>query len=87
MHLLLESMPKLENMTTTELCGWLKEIKIKDKYIKYFEEHDINGSVLITCEADDLKGLGISEGFIRKKIVAKCKGKYPHKYSEISFIR
>jgi len=60
-----------ENMTTKELCGWLKTIRVSDEYIKLFEENDINGGTLATLNYEDLKDVGISEQFIRKKIIVQ----------------
>ena len=60
---------KAQNMTSEELCQWLKEKSIADKYIEYFRKDDIDGSVLAECTDDDLKGMGISEPHIRKKIM------------------
>ena len=59
---------KAINMTTEELCQWLKNKKITPEYIKFFEGNDIDGSVLATFDDQDLKDLGISEPYIRKKI-------------------
>lgn len=56
-------------MTSEELCQWLKEKRIAARYIEYFRENDIDGSVLGACTDDDLKEMGISEPFIRKKII------------------
>ena len=62
---------KAVKMDTEELCKWLKEKKIDDKYIECFREDDVDGSVLATYDDDDLKGLGISESHIRKKIMVQ----------------
>lgn len=62
---------KAKKMTTEELCQWLRKIKVSDDYIKLFEEEDIDGSVLAQYEFNDLEDLGISKGFVRKKIITK----------------
>ena len=64
---------KAENMTTKELCEWLKTINVSDDYIKLFEENDINGGILTTFADEDLKDMGISKGFIRKKIMVQLR--------------
>ena len=65
---LLTATPSGKAMTTEELCQWLKEKRIDDKYIEYFRKDDIDGSVLAEYTDEDLKGMGISEPHIRKKI-------------------
>ena len=67
----LEPSSHAENLTTEELCEWLKTIKLSDDYIKLFEKNDINGGVLATFEDEDLQEMGISQGFIRKKIMGQ----------------
>ena len=62
---------KAQNMTSEELCQWLKERRIADKYIECFRENDIDGSVLAVYTDDDLKEMGISELHIIKKIRAQ----------------
>ena len=59
---------KAKNMTLEEICQWLKEKNIADEYIECFKKDDIDGSVLAEYDDDDLKGMGISEPHIRKKI-------------------
>ena len=58
-------------MTSEELCQWLKEKCIADEYIERFRKDDIDGLVLATYNDDDLKGMGISEPHIRKKIMVQ----------------
>ena len=60
-----------ENMTTNELCEWLKAIHVCDEYIKLFEENDINGGTLATLNDEDLEDMGISKRFIRKNIMVR----------------
>ena len=60
---------KAMNMTTAELCQWLKELKIPVKYIEYFEKEEIDGSQLAEYKEEHLDF--ISEPRIRIKILAK----------------
>ena len=62
---------KATDMSTEELCQWLKDKKVADKYIAYFREGDVDGEVLATYDDNDLKGLGITEPHIRKKIMVQ----------------
>ena len=62
---------KAMKMTVEELCQWLKEKKIAEKYIECFREEEIDGSELAAYNDDDLKDLGISEPRIRKKIMVQ----------------
>lgn len=62
---------KAMEMTSEELCKWLKEKNIADNYIECFREEDVGGSELATYTDDDLQQLGISESRIRKKIMAQ----------------
>ena len=59
---------KAKNMTSEDICQWLKEKHIAAEYIECFRKDDIDGSVLAEYDDDDLKGMGISEPHIRKKI-------------------
>ena len=59
------------NMTTEELCTWLKEKHIEDEYVKLFEEERVDGSELAAYSDEDLKDLGVSISRIRKKILIK----------------
>ena len=58
-----------KKMTCEELCDWLKAKKIAEKYIKLFEEDDVDGKELAEYNDQDLIDLGISEPRIRKKIL------------------
>ena len=62
---------KAMEMSTEELCQWLKDIKIDVKYIECFREEEVDGSELATYDDTDLKDLGISEQRIRKKIMVQ----------------
>ena len=62
---------KAMNMTTEELCKWLKDTKINVKYINCFREDGVDGSELATYDDNDLEDLGISEQRIRKKIMVQ----------------
>ena len=60
---------KAMEMSTEELCQWLKDIKVDAKYIEYFREEKVDGSELAAYDDTDLQELGISEQRIRKKIM------------------
>ena len=62
---------KAMDMSTKELCQWLEDIKIADKYIECFREEMIDGSELAAYDDTDLKDLGITEQRIRKKIMVQ----------------
>jgi len=62
-----------KKMTCKELCDWLRAKKIADKYIKLFDEDEIDGKELATYNDQDLQELGISESRIRKKILVNFK--------------
>ena len=57
-------------MSVEDLCKFLKEIGIEDKYIKLFKSDKINGSELARYGEDELEDLGITKPRIRKKIIA-----------------
>ena len=60
---------KAMNMTTEELCQWLKVKLIPAEYIECFERLGIDGSDLADYNEEDLKKLGVSESHIRKRIM------------------
>ena len=60
-------------MTTEELCQWLRTKKIAEKYIKCFENEDIDGTVLASFKDEHLISLGISEDYVRIKILKQFK--------------
>ena len=63
---------KAKNMTTVELCQWLRnELNLSDNDIKCFEKEDIDGSLLAEFDVNDLEEIGIQKSFIRKKIITK----------------
>ena len=63
---------KAKNMTTGELCQWMRnELKISDDDINCFEREDIDGSLLAGFDVNDLQEMGIQKSFIRKKIITK----------------
>ena len=62
---------KAMDMSTEELCQWLKDIMIDVKYIECFRGEQIDGSELAAYDDSDLKDLGISEQRIRKKIMVQ----------------
>ena len=62
---------KAMDMSTEELCQWLKDKNVADDYIACFKKEDVDGSELATYDDNDLKGLGISDQRIRKKIMVQ----------------
>ena len=64
---------KGEDMTTEELCEWLRTKKIAEKYIKCFEDEDIDGAVLAVYKDEHLISLGISQEHVRIKILTQFK--------------
>ena len=62
---------KAMEMSSEELCKWLKQKTIDDDYIERFRKEEVDGSELATYTDDDLKELGISESRIRKKIMVQ----------------
>ena len=61
------------DMNTEELCQWLRKKKIAEKYIKCFEDEDIDGAVLAAYKDEHLISLGISEEHVRIKIITQFK--------------
>ena len=58
-----------KKMTTEDLCRFLKEYNIPDKYIELLRKNRVNGSVLARYDEDCLEDLGIKEKRIRKDIL------------------
>ena len=61
---------KATNMTASELCQWLREKRIPDKYVKRFEQDEIDGSELAVYEEEHLEEF-IPEPRIRIKILVQ----------------
>ena len=64
---------KQKAMTTEDLCIFLKEIGINDKYIELFKQDKLHGCELATYDEQDLEDLGIDQRRIRKKILSRFK--------------
>ena len=62
---------KAIKMTSEELCQWLEKECTDDKYVKCFRKSKINGKVMATLTNDDLKEMGIAEGYLRKKMLVQ----------------
>ena len=62
---------KAMNMTTIELCQWLKDTKISQEYIEYFKRDKVDGSELAAYKDEDLKDMGISESRVRIRILTQ----------------
>ena len=58
-------------MSVEDICIWLRQIKVDEDYIKLFEENDIDGCILVDYDASDLEEMGISKGFVRKKVIVQ----------------
>ena len=61
---------KQKAMTTEDLCTFLKEIGIDDKYIELFKKDNVHGCELTKYDEQDLEDLGIDQRRIRKKILS-----------------
>ena len=62
---------KAMNMTTVELCQWLRDRNISQEYIEYFKREKIDGSELAAYKDEDLKDMGISEPRVRIRILTQ----------------
>jgi len=62
---------KAKNMSSKQLCDWLKTKKIPEKYIKMFEDSDIDGELLAMFGETELEEMGIGESHIRKIILVQ----------------
>ena len=68
--------PQLESVANTltvdDIAEFLKKIKL-GHLAGLFSENDVNGALLIELSDDDLKDLGIENGFQRRKIISMFK--------------
>ena len=62
---------KQKAMTTEDLCIFLKEIGIEDKYIELLKQKKVNGCELAVYDEQDLEELGIDRRWMRKKIISR----------------
>ena len=61
---------KQKAMTTEDLCTFLKDIGINDKYIELFKKDKVHSWELAAYNEQDLEDLGIDQRRIRKKILS-----------------
>ena len=59
-----------EGVTKELVAQFLSKIGLK-QYSQLFMENNVHGSLLITLDTDDLKDLGLSNGFHRRKIISE----------------
>ena len=68
--------PQLESvantLTVVDITEFLKEIKL-GHLAGLFSKNDVNGGLLIELSDDDLKDLGVENGFQRRKIISMFK--------------
>ena len=66
--------PQLESVANTltvdDIAEFLKKIKL-GHLAGLFRENDVNGGLLRELSDDDLKDLGIENGFQRRKIISR----------------
>jgi len=67
------SLPDVVSQWTVDnVCQWLQSVQFDD-YIPKFKKSHIDGELLISLTDDDLKNLGVDDGFHRKKILLRRK--------------
>ena len=59
-------------ITVENIAEYLKSLKL-DQYITNFTKNDVDGNLLWHLTDDDLKDIGITKGFDRRKILNKFK--------------
>ena len=59
-----------DKMTVGDVTRLLEDIKLSC-YTDLFKENDVDGNLLFNLSVEDLKDMGISNGFHRRKIVTK----------------
>lgn len=68
--------PQLESLANTltvdDITEFLKKIKL-GHLAGLFSENDVNGGLLIELSDDDLKDMGVENGFQRRKIISMFK--------------
>ena len=77
--------PHLEEMARTlsvdDILEFLKGIELAD-LTELFSENDVDGRLLIQLSDNDLKELGVANGFNRRKIVTKFKAHLEYKHAQ-----
>ena len=68
---------QLEKMANTlmvdDIAEFLKNIRL-GQYVQLFTDDDVDGRLLLKLTDDDLKDLGVDNGFHRRKIISKFEG-------------
>ena len=68
---------QLERMANTLTVDDIAEFLIKIKlgqHVQLFTDNDVDGRLLLKLTDDDLKDLGVDNGFHRRKIISKFEG-------------
>ena len=56
-------------LTVDDIAEFLKKIKLG--HVQLFTDNDVDGRLLLKLTDDDLKDLGVDNGFHRRKIISK----------------
>ena len=62
----------VNTLTVDDITEFLKKIKL-GHLAGLFSDNDVNGGLLIELSDDDLKDLGVENGFQRRKIISMFK--------------
>ena len=57
-------------LTVHDIAQYLRKIKL-EHYVKLFTDNDVDGGLLLELTDNDLKDLGVDNGFHRRKIIFK----------------
>ena len=57
-------------LTVHDIAEFLRKIKL-ECYVQLFTDNDVDGGLLLTLTDNDLKDLGVDNGFYRRKIISK----------------
>ena len=57
-------------LTVDDISEFLTKIKL-GHYVQLFTDNDVDGRLLLKLTDDDLKDLGVDNGFHRRKIITK----------------
>ena len=53
-----------------DIAEFLRKIKL-EHYVQLFTDNDVDGGLLLKLTDNDLKDLGVDNGFHRRKIISK----------------
>ena len=62
----------VKSWTVEQVSKWLKDIGL-EKYVKRFEEEEIDGAQLAYIDKDCLEELGVNSALHRNKIISKLR--------------